>query len=126
MHLRLNLNIHTKPLQSMDFEGILMQAFKAKGVLPEIKEDDQEDDEAAGFEEELEKTKDEPLEWAAACGFNVGSQSAMGKRYALFRRSCAEENRKYEEMEAHQKKKRVREWCEQQYDEYQDRTGGGG
>eukprot|EP00959_Pyramimonas_sp_CCMP1952_P460239 9479542-Pyramimonas_sp.AAC.1 len=101
--------------QAQDFESKLLEAFKKSSIMQAEATDDGE---AAPAEEDDDR--DLNLEAAAAAGFDIGSQTPLGKRYALFRRSCAEETERYNLLDPHGKKKRVREWVKEQFDEYQD------
>eukprot|EP00959_Pyramimonas_sp_CCMP1952_P186612 3902048-Pyramimonas_sp.AAC.1 len=101
-----------------------MNAFKEKGLFDKPAEDEELDEEGDAIMKELDITHDAQLEYAAACGFaNVGSQSAIGKRYALFRRGCQREQDEYEQLAASEKKKRVVDWAKGKYSEYQDAWG---
>eukprot|EP00959_Pyramimonas_sp_CCMP1952_P177367 3707566-Pyramimonas_sp.AAC.2 len=72
-----------------------MKAFMDSDVGKDLVTDDTEaadDEERAAIERKLEEDYDYFLEEAATMGFNIGSHSAVGRRYALWRASCEKEN----------------------------------
>ena len=110
---------------TQDFEEMLMREFASVEHAHLDTEDDSDCDPALEEQRQaatqaLKKHKDDALEMAATEGMNIGSQSAMAKRFLIW---AAQTGKKaeYDALRYNTDKRKMREaWLQDQWDEYQD------